>query len=449
MLAAGGVGHALVTSVESGMRRVDPFGVLRGRPDTGRGLTFLLVGADSREDLPAAERAAYQLGDTACNCADTIMLVHLSEDRDRTSIVSLPRDTQVELAVPGRGGAGPEATRPAKLNTALAQGGPSLLVSTVEDLTGVRVDHYAEVGFAGFVGAVDELGGVAVCTARPLADTSSGLDLPAGTSVLDGADALAYVRARHVDGGSDIARMERQQRFLAAFLDQVVDSEVLLDPAQLSGTARAVLSAVRTDRGFGVAELLALVRAMRGLRTAATEFASVPVTDVDRQVPGLGSTVVWEKRAATRLFAALREDRPLAPRDAAVPVDVAPETVQVQVANATARQGLAGRVDAALREIGFATTGVPQTAGPRAPSETTISHAPSAHAAATTLQRAVPAARLREVEGHGPVLVLTLGQDHDQVRRVREAGRPVTSKDWEPGGYGATTADRMICENGG
>jgi anionic cell wall polymer biosynthesis LytR-Cps2A-Psr (LCP) family protein len=159
--------------------------------------------------------------------------------------------------------------------------------------------------------AVEEVGGVEVCTTRPLKDDYSGLDLPAGRHTLDGAAALAYVRARHVDGSSDLGRMERQQRFLAAFLDRAVSSGVLLNPSRLSGTARALLGSVRADPGFGAEEMLDLAEAMREFKTSDARFTSVPLTDTNRSVPGLGSTVAWDEEAAERLFAALSEDRPL------------------------------------------------------------------------------------------------------------------------------------------
>jgi LCP family protein required for cell wall assembly len=314
VLTASGVGHAMVSSAEHGLHRVDAFHGLRDRerPDSGDGQNILLVGTDSREEFSAAERDRYHLGGSSCYCADTIMLVHLSGSGEHASVVSLPRDSYAELPAHEFAPTGDRhSSHPDKLNAALSHGGPSLMVRTVERLTRLRVDHYLEVDFASFMSAVDEVGGVEVCTTRRLRDDYSGLDLPAGSHTLDGATALAYVRARHVDSTSDLGRMERQQRFLAAFWDRAVSSGVLLNPARLGGTATALLDSVRADQGFGGEEMLDMARAMRDFTPSKADLTAVPLADTSRTVPGIGSTVSWDEKAADRLFTALREDRPL------------------------------------------------------------------------------------------------------------------------------------------
>ncbi|MBL1066255.1 LCP family protein [Streptomyces sp. 7-21] len=314
VLAASGAGHAVVQRVDEQVERVDPFGGLAesGRPEDGRGTNILLIGTDSRDGLSAEQRRAYHLGDSSCYCADAVVLLHLSGESGRASVVSLPRDSYTRLPEHTFAGTGEHHdAHPDKLNAALTHGGPTLMVRTVEDMTGLRIDHYIEVDFASFVRAVDEVGGVAVCTPQPLHDAYSGLDLPAGTSVLDGATALAYVRARHVDGSSDFGRMKRQREFLAAFLDRLASGDVLLSPERLAGTARALLGSVRADEGLGPQEILALAGALRDLSPSGTEFAAVPVADSGREVPGLGETVLWDVPEADRIFDALREDRPL------------------------------------------------------------------------------------------------------------------------------------------
>ncbi|MDT0441588.1 LCP family protein [Streptomyces johnsoniae] len=312
VLTASGAGHAMVTSAENEVRRVDPFRGLRDRPDAGDGLNILLIGTDSRDGLSAAERTRYHVGNASCRCADAVLLLHVSEARDRATVVSLPRDSYARLpAHDFEAGGGRHPAHADKLNAALSHGGPALMVGTVEGLTGLRVDHYLEVSFVGFMRAVDEIGGVRVCTTRPLKDSYSGLDLPAGTSTLDGAAALSYVRARHLDGTSDFSRMARQQRFLAAFLDEAISGGVLLNPAKAGRTAGALLDSVRADPGFGAEEMLALAGLLRHFETSQARFTSVPVADTARHVPGLGSTVMWDEAAADRLFTALREDGPL------------------------------------------------------------------------------------------------------------------------------------------
>ncbi|EME97342.1 cell envelope-related transcriptional attenuator, partial [Streptomyces mobaraensis NBRC 13819 = DSM 40847] len=230
ILVAGGAGHAVVHGIDRGIRRVDPFTGLSHRPRTGHGTTILVVGTDGRDTITEDERTRYHLGGEPCHCTDTMLLVHLSRGRDRASVVSLPRDTYTVLPARADASGALRPAHPQKLNAAYAEGGPALTVSTVEQLTGVHVDHYLEVDFAGFMRTVDLVGGVRVCTEEPLRDDHSGLDLPAGTSTLNGGQALQYVRSRHLDASADLGRMRRQQRFVAALLQRATSSGVLLDP---------------------------------------------------------------------------------------------------------------------------------------------------------------------------------------------------------------------------
>ncbi|WP_319683727.1 LCP family protein [Streptomyces sp. AK02-01A] len=316
VLGAGGIGHAVMTSLNSGIGRVDAFKDMKNRPDEGHGLNFLLVGTDGRDKITEKERQKYRLGGAPCHCTDTIMLVHLSENGERASVVSVPRDSYAEL---------PEHTdvttgkhhkpHPVKINAAYAEGGPNLTVRTVEHLTGVKIGHYLEVDFTSFMKTVDALGGVEICTPRPLSDSYTGLDLTPGTHKLDGGQALQYVRSRHVDGTADLSRMERQQRFVAALISRATSSGVLLNPVKLRDIATTMLSSVRADSAFGTEEMLAVNEAMRGFSPSAAEFTSVPVIGNSVAVKGIGATVRWDPVKSKKLFQALREDKPLTPAE--------------------------------------------------------------------------------------------------------------------------------------
>lgn len=442
VITVSGVGHAAVAGVSGAIGRVDAFGGMQGRPGGSMGTNFLLVGTDGRDDLAPGQKQAYHLGGAPCHCTDTIMLVHLSQDRSRASVVSIPRDTYVRLPAPvparspspaaGRKGGGhgrapdavPGATRPAKLNQAYAQGGPKLTVRTVEQLTGVHVDHYLEVDFTSFMKTVDVLGGVPVCTSKPLKDPYSGLDLPAGTTVLNGGQALQYVRSRHVDPAADLGRMQRQQRFMAALIERATSSGILLNPMRFRDVTRAVLGSVRADKGFGTGELLDLGRAMRNFSPSSSEFTTVPIRQMAYAVKGIGSTVKWDSEKADRLFSALREDQPLAPhrtRNKVVRVEVAPQEIHVQVENGTKTEGLAKRVDEALAATGFRTTGRPLPATDRTEPRTVVAHDPRWDRSAKSLAAALPGSVLRPVKGLGPTLKVIVGEDFRQVRKVRSA----------------------------
>ncbi|GHB08280.1 LytR family transcriptional regulator [Streptomyces thermoviolaceus subsp. thermoviolaceus] len=426
VLASAGIGHAVVSSLDAGIMRVDPFRDMKNRPPTGHGMNVLLVGTDGRDGLTAQERRRYRLGGEPCHCTDTMMIVHLSADRERASVVSLPRDTYVQLPAstdPRTGRLRPPHA--VKLNAAYAEGGPALTVRTVESLTHLKIDHYLEVDFTTFMRTVDVLGGVRLCTTEPLKDSYTGLDLPAGTHTLGGGQALQYVRSRHLDAVGDLGRMQRQQRFLAALIDRATSSRVLLNPIKFRDVTRAVLGSVRADRNFHTDELLDLGRAMRNFSPASSEFTTVPIARASYPVPGLGSTVQWDEGKAQQLFRKLREDRPLATArparrpDDTVAVAVAPSRIRVQVENGTSTVGLGRRVDTALRTAGFATTGAPVDSQQRGVRRTQVLYDPRWDRSARSLAAALPGSELRAVAGQGATMRVIVGTDHHAVRKVK------------------------------
>ncbi|WP_437099924.1 LCP family protein [Streptomyces narbonensis] len=452
VLAAGGIGHAVVTGLDTGITRVDPFKDMKNRPQAGHGMNVLVVGTDGRDRITPEEKEKYRLGGAPCHCTDTVMLVHISEDRERASVVSLPRDSYAEM---------PEHTdltsgkrhnsHPVKLNAAYAEGGPGLTVRTVESMTGVKIDHYLEVDFTSFMRTVDAIGGVQICTTRAVKDSYTGLDLAAGTHELDGGQALQYVRSRHIDGAADIGRMQRQQKFLAALIDRATSGGVLLNPVRFREMATTMLSSVRADEDFGTDQMLALAKAMRGFTPASSEFVSVPIGDMSFPVKGIGSTVKWDAAKAQKLFQALREDRPLAPAPpkeasagkGAAPrtavVDVAPRTIRVQVYNGTRTDGLGRKVDDALRATGFDTTRTPLTGSGQERARTLVEYDPRWDRSAKSLAAALPGSELRAVAGRGGTLRVTVGADYRGVTGVRaeEPGRG--------GPFEAVTGDQVVC----
>lgn len=443
VLAAAGIGHAVVTSLDADISRVDPFKDMKNRPEAGHGMNVLLVGTDGRDRITEAERRKYRLGGAPCHCTDTIMIVHISEDRERASVVSLPRDSYAEAPAHTDQTTGKQhGAHPIKINAAYAEGGPQLTVRTVESMTHVKIDHYLEVDFTSFMKTVDELGGVEICTVKPLKDSYTGLDLPAGSHRLNGGQALQYVRSRHIDGASDLGRMQRQQRFLAALISRATSSGVLLNPMKFRDVTRAVLGSVRADKGFGTDELLDLGRAMRDFSPSSSEFTTVPIGQMGYAVKGVGSTLKWDPAKSTKLFQALRDDKPLAahkpPTNNALRVDVAPQQIRVQVENGTATAGLGKRVDSALAATGFRTTRQPVSAKDRTLKRTVVWYDPRWDRSAKSLAAALPGSELRAVKGRGPLLKVTAGADFKEVRKVR-------ADDPYQGDFGVTTGDQVIC----
>ncbi|MFE1960185.1 LCP family protein [Streptomyces sp. NPDC059479] len=465
VLSAGGIGHAVVSSLDTEIDRVDAFKDMKNRPDPGHGLNLLLVGTDGRDKITEDERQKYRLGGAPCHCTDTIMLVHLSANGERASVVSLPRDSYTELPEHIDTTTGKQhQPHVVKLNAAYTEGGPNLTVRTLEHMTGVKISHYLEVDFTSFMKTVDALGGVEICTPRALKDSYTGLDLTPGTHKLDGGQALQYVRSRHIDGAADLGRMRRQQRFLAALIDRATSSGVLLNPVKFRDVSSAMLTSVRADAEFGTEQMLALNEAMHGFSAASSEFTSVPLAEAGAgvAVKGVGSTVKWDPVKSKRLFRALREDRPLTtlnepkpkpsrsperksedgrPEDGeqdAAPVEVEPKRVKVQVYNGTRKDGLARRADKALRATGFDTTRVPLNAREHDQRRTVVLYDPRWDRSARSLAAALPGSELRAVRQQGATLKVTLGTDFRTVTPVRVEA---PSKDR----FETVTGDQAVC----
>ncbi|MDU0305320.1 LCP family protein, partial [Streptomyces sp. PAL114] len=442
VLASAGIGHALLSGLDDDIARVDPFRDMKNRPRAGHGMNILLVGTDGRDSVGKEERERYRLGGAPCHCTDTIMIVHISEDRDRASVVSLPRDSYAETPphtdrVSGKQHQG----HPLKLNAAYAEGGPQLTVRTVEKMTRVKIDHYLEVDFTSFMKTVDVVGGVEICTDQRLKDSQTGLDLPAGRHTLKGGEALQYVRARHVDGASDLSRMRRQQQFLAALVDRATSSGILLNPMRFRDVTRSVLGSVRADEGFGTGELLDLGRAMRNFSPSSSEFTTVPVATMGYAVKGVGSTLKWDTDKAEHIFDALRRDQPLSTRpapDAARRVPVDPRQIRVQVENGTRTPGLGRRVDAALAATGFATTKAPANADRQDVRRTVVAYDPRWDRSAKSLATALPGSELRAVKGQGATLKVIAGTDFEKVQKVR-------AQDPGQGELGVVRGDEVSC----
>jgi LCP family protein required for cell wall assembly len=267
------------------------------RPGRGRGANWLLVGSDSRQGLSTQQQLDLSTGgDVGSSRTDTIVLVHvpgLWSDGTPT-MVSIPRDSYVPI--PGHG--------KDKINAAFSIGGAPLLAQTVEQATGLRLDHYAEVGFGGFADLVDALGGVTVCPATALHDPLAGIDLPAGCQKLNGRNALGYVRTRDTPR-ADLDRMVNEREFLSALLHRAASPAVWLNPWRWYAVPRAAADALTVDRGDHVWDLARLGWALHGSKTAMT----VPIGEFTSS--DAGSVVVWDHDAAAKLFEALAADGPV------------------------------------------------------------------------------------------------------------------------------------------
>ncbi|MEV0234776.1 LCP family protein [Nonomuraea sp. NPDC050786] len=267
----------------------------QGRIADTPGTNWLLVGSDSRKGLSAAERKKLATGRAVGQRTDSMMLLHIPDTGDKPTLVSLPRDSAV--TIPGKGRD--------KLNAAY-NGGPQLLVRTVESVTGVHIDHYMEIGFAGFVNIVDAIGGVEINVRAAVDDPKAGLKLKKGTQVLNGAQALGYVRTRKGGALPDFERTKRQRQFLGAVVKKAASPGVLINPFTSIPLAMSATDAVAVDSGTGAFDMLSL-----GLAMGDSPVTTVVPFGGNETVPSGGTAVKWDRTKALALFDALKSDKPV------------------------------------------------------------------------------------------------------------------------------------------
>ncbi|WP_225978651.1 LCP family protein [Gandjariella thermophila] len=276
------------------LKRTNAFSDYAGRPAAGAGTNWLLVGSDSRQGLSASQEAQLSTGDADGGRTDTMMLMHIPSGSGKPTLVSLPRDSYVPIPGHGRN----------KLNAAFAFGGPQLLTRTVEEATGLRIDHYAEIGFEGFVGVVDAVGGVNICVDQPLKDPAAGLNLSPGCQDLNGTQALGYVRTRHLYARQDLDRIQHQREFLSALLSKATSVGVLANPFRLFPLATNSVDTLTVDNGDHIWNLAGLAFALGG---NGSTTGTVPIGST-QTISGVGSVVLWDKTKSKQLFDDFRQD---------------------------------------------------------------------------------------------------------------------------------------------
>ena len=242
---------AAVFYYDSKLTRVDALASYAGRPGNAPGTTWLIVGSDSRSDLTQEQKDNLATGDSDGSRTDTIMLVH-KPPSGKSMIISIPRDLYVNIPDYGMH----------KVNAAFNFGGPQLLVRTVEELSGLRIDHYGEIGFGGFDTLVDSVGGVQMCLDQALDDPKAGLKLPAGCQTLNGKQALGLVRTRAFPN-ADLERVVNQRKFLSALMSKATGPSVLLNPFRLVPFVNGAVGSLTVDNGDHIWNLIGLAFALR------------------------------------------------------------------------------------------------------------------------------------------------------------------------------------------
>lgn len=281
------------------LNRVQALGDYEGRPAAAAGTNWLIVGSDSRAGLSAEDQERLATGDAKGQRTDTMMLLHIPDNDTKPTLVSLLRDSYVDI--PGHG--------KDKLNAAYAFGGPKLLAQTVEINTKLRLDHYIEIGFAGFADLVDAVGGVDMCLKDPIDDPKAGIKLPAGCQELNGEQALGYVRTRATPR-ADLDRVIHQREFIGALTDKATSFGTLINPFKMVPLIANAPDAITVDEGDHLYNLPSLTFAIGGASDGSTITTTVPMGGSARTKSG-GAAITWDQNKKTKLFDALRTDQPV------------------------------------------------------------------------------------------------------------------------------------------
>ncbi|WP_395294368.1 LCP family protein [Kitasatospora hibisci] len=306
VLGAGVAGYAYFR-LNGNIQSVDidaRLGTARPSSATDGSFNILVLGSDSR----AGGNGDLAGGDTGGTArSDTAMVLHVNQDHSRAEVVSIPRDTLVARpdCADGTGRTVPGSKR-AMFNSAYEVGGAACAVKTTEQLTGLRMDHYVEIDFAGFARVVDAIGGVTVTTTVAIHDRDSGLDLPPGEHHLDGRQALAFVRTRHgVGDGSDLGRIELQKQMVRSLLRQTGGAGLFANPVKLWSVGDTLTRSITTDTALAsVNSLVGLAQELKGIGPDQLTMVTLPVV----AAPGDPNRVVAEQPQADQLWAALKAD---------------------------------------------------------------------------------------------------------------------------------------------
>jgi LCP family protein required for cell wall assembly len=261
---------------------------------TSAGTNWLITGSDSRGGLTRAQENQLALGhDVTGGRSDTILLLHIPSNGGRPVLVSIPRDSYVPIPRNGYN----------KINAAYAIGGPRLLIETVQDVTGLHIDHYMGIGFGGLVGVVNDLGGVRICLPAPMRDPKAGLNLKKGCQVINGGQALSFTRTRAFANG-DLQREQDQRVLLKALLSKLTSAGTLINPFAVIPAASGAASVLTVDQGTGLSQLVSVAFALRNPISTTVPFGQFATTSA-------GSVVEWNAAAAKVFFSDLARDQTL------------------------------------------------------------------------------------------------------------------------------------------
>jgi LCP family protein required for cell wall assembly len=420
-----------------------PAGTHRPTKVATKAENFVLIGSDTRQGASGKGTGGSQVQGAR---SDTTIILHIAADNRGATLISIPRDSYVQIpsCVIGPNGQTSQPTA-GKFNEAFSIGsnagakyGPSCTVHTIETLTGISIDHYAVIDFAGFRSMVDALGGVRMCVAKPLYDpvhydptagvnVGSDLNLPAGPNVrIDGQQALDLMRARYaLDGGGDLPRIKRQQQFIAAMIRKATSSGLLVHPFQLQKFLTAATGALTTD-GFGLGTMKQLADALHSEGAGKVRLLTVPNNP---EPPGpLSADVAWDPVKAPELWNAIIHDQPIpgsktsspspsssaSPTPTTSPLSVQPADITINVLNGSGVTGAAAKAAAALDTEGFHAT-VGGDAASASYQLSVVEYGPTRVQSSQTVAAAVTGSTRKSDPALGSSITLIVGSNYSGV----------------------------------
>lgn len=401
-------------------------------------LNILIFGTDKRAGLSPHMQAVLHVGtNQGENNTDTIMILHISPGRGGVTALSVPRDTMLPAYTCAAGkhwaGQQQDLTAQVQVNSLYQIGGPSCLYYTLEQVTGVHIDHFIELDFSGFVKAVNDVGGVNICLPFPVYDSHSGLNLSKGFHHINGTTALKFWRTRYsIGNGDDLQRIQRDQYLLAQVLHGVLRKGLLTNPLRLWPVIKDVAGSMTTDSGMTPTDLLHIAASLGHISTSKVQFVTAPnVPD-----PVQPSQVVLAQPQANQLFAAIAHDRTL-PKDTGkggkrgkgakppVVLAVQPSKVKVTVLNGSGQDNVASQAASALTSRGFHVLGTGDAANFSYPKSVIEYSSASALPAADTLQQQLTSVTVQHTAGVAPgTVTLILGSDFTGLAPQSGSGQP-------------------------
>ena len=444
--------NAQIVRVKNVIQKKDPH--IRDAARQLHAENYLVIGSDSRAGTK-------HLGNVAGQRSDTTMLVHLSPDRKKAIVISIPRDSWVMIPSCKDSTGHTTAAHYDLFNAAFTIGGAACMISLIQQLTGIEIKHYVEINLAGFEKIVNAVGGVTICTPTAIHenDRYGHVEMKAGNNFLNGAQALSYVRLRHIGTGSDLDRIKRQQRFLGAVLREARGGKLLSNPAELASFLNAATQAVTVDSGTSIVDLKTLFDVLRGLDPKKVTFFTPTIANAayDPNNPSSthGSRVLLDYKADKVLYDEVINDSTLTvggtktAKKAVVPttVTVAPKSIKVDVFNGTTIPQLATKTSAALATRGFVRGNLSGGNTSAGATTTLVTFDTAATASARTVAAALPNSKLVLDTTHTGSILVTVGTAYSGTRAVAVgaalptwARTVTTSTASTPGGISASDA---------